>query len=62
MRHELGDGTRSDDGIGVNTNEDFLRHVLQAKVERAGLPGVRLSEYQHAAGGGFGAKRFGDDV
>src|SRR5208282_4572770 len=63
MRHEAGDGIGSDDGIGVNADEEFgISDVPQSKVQRLGLAAVGLGENQHSAGGGFGGKRAAGDV
>ena len=57
MRHHAGDGIGSNDGIGVDADENFrIADVLQSKVKRLGLAAVGLGENQHPAGRFFGGK------
>jgi hypothetical protein len=56
VRHHAGDGIGSDDGIGVDADEDFrIADVLESEVQRLGFAAVGLGENQ-PAGGFFGGK------
>ena len=58
MRHQAADGIRRNDGIGIDTDEDFfIAQVLQAKVQSIGFAGVGLGQDQHLAGCFFASKR-----